>query len=169
VIPVRRNPFVLVFLPVWLLGWAALGGASAARRIMAPEGPGGGRLFLAVWLTVWTLAVVRALGAWLWTAMGREIVALTPSSLRLRFDVAGLGYARVYELVQVRNLRVTTPPAFPPLGWGTRGPFGINGLGSIAFDYGATTVRFGSSLDESEAAMVVADLKARHRFQDQAA
>jgi hypothetical protein len=36
--------------------------------------------------------------------------------------------------------------------------------GIIAFDYGATTVRFGGGVDEAEAASIVANLKSRYNL-----
>ena len=51
-----------------------------------------------------------------------------------------------------------------PFDWsGGMRVWGMGG-GVIAFDYGARTVRLGSSLDEAEALLIVRELKAAHRF-----
>jgi hypothetical protein len=162
VIPARRNPFLLLFLPVWLTGWA-FGELSVARDLLSGDAAKGNRLFLGVWLTFWTVGGVCALATWVWTAFGREIVALPPGLLAVRLDVHGLGYTREFDRAQVRNLRVVRPPRGPfvwRVGWDS----GPNAEGTIAFDYGGTTKRFGVGLDEAEAALVIADLRTRHTF-----
>jgi hypothetical protein len=61
--------------------------------------------------------------AWLWNAIGCEVVGLRPGVLVIRRDVAGLGLSREFRLADVRNLRVSLPPSdaarwAPPLRFG---------------------------------------------------
>jgi hypothetical protein len=111
-------------------------------------------LFLGAWLVMWAMSGGAALLTCLWMARGREIVTLRPDTLEIRRDVLGWGTTREYDLGYARNLRVSQRPFDPkrPLeAWGIGG-------GSVAFDYGARTLRFGSSLDEAEARQVVSEL-----------
>jgi hypothetical protein len=153
-IPAPRNPVLLFFLPVWLVGWA-FGWVSAFADLTAGKGVAPS-LFLLPWLVFWTLGGVFAVVAFAWSAAGREVVTLGPSSLILSRRVLGLGRSREYDLTHVAQLRAT------PQGYDRSGmrAWGFGG-GTIAFDYGASTVRFGSALEEGEAGMVVRQLAQR--------
>jgi hypothetical protein len=152
VIPARRSVFLMAFLAVWMAG-SLFGEVFGASWLLADhEDPS--ILFLGAWLVMWTMSGGAALLACLWMARGREIVSLRPDSLEIRRDVLGWGTTREYDLAYARNLRVSRRPFDPkrPLeAWGIGG-------GSIAFDYGARTLRFGSSLEEAEARQVVSEL-----------
>ena len=54
IIPARRNPFVLVFLSIWLTGWT-MGGVVAITQLLTRFD-----LFLVVWLIGWALGWVFA-------------------------------------------------------------------------------------------------------------
>jgi len=162
-IPSRKNPFMLIFLPVWLVGWA-FGEFFVARTIVVP--PGGSPapiLFLVVWLTFWTLGGAFAIYAFLWTAVGREVVLLRPDALVIRSQVFNLGRSREYDLNAIRNLRVAATP-FNPFDFRSGLQFWGIGGGLIAFDYGAGTIRFGSAVQEGEASDIVSNLKRRYPF-----
>jgi hypothetical protein len=158
-IPAKRNAGTVIFLPIWLVAWA-FGEVMATRGLIQGTGPS--RLFLGAWLAIWTFGGFSALYTWLAQMMGKELVTLTPSTLDIKHDVTGFERTREYDLAQVRNLRVSPAPDQTRLFRRTqRGPFDS---GVIAFDYGAKTYRFGAGIDESEAAMIVGELKSRHGF-----
>jgi hypothetical protein len=155
VIPVRRNWVLIVVMPLWLGLWS-IGIAGAMREVVSGRARGGDAAFLTVWLLGAVLGGSAVVGAWLWTAIGREVVGLRPGLLVIRRDVAGLGFSREYRLADVRHLRVSLPPRdasrwAPPLRFGS-------GPGVIAFDHGARTVRFAEGLDEAEASVVLEEL-----------
>lgn len=166
VIPVRRHLFIILFLGFWLLGWA-FGEVMAGAALVChaggvdcgpfhPTGPeGGASLFLLVWLLAWTVGGGAALLAWVWVAFGREIVTVTDRALTVRKDVLGRGREREHDMAHVRDLRVSLAPFNPWDPSGALRMWGVGG-GTIAFDYGARTVRFGGGLDEAEARQIVA-------------
>jgi len=162
VIPATRSILLLVFLSAWLVGWA-FGEVMVTRQLFSGRAREGG-LFLAAWLTMWTVGGAAAIYAWLWMAVGKEIVSLRPGVLSIRRDVFGLGRSHEYDLAHVRGLRLS-PQVSDPFGRtsGTRF-WGIGG-GLIAFDYGAKTFRFGAGVDEAEASQIIGELKARHSFE----
>ena len=105
-IPVKRNRFALLFLPVWLVGWAFGEAVAAANLIdgdVAPEA----RVFLMVWLAFWTLGGGAAVLAVLWMLAGRERITLGAAELGIRRELFGLGREKKYELVHCRNVRVS--------------------------------------------------------------
>jgi hypothetical protein len=160
-IPARRNVFLLLFLGLWLTGWAV--GFTSAWYSILREGPSP---FMVVWLGGWSIGGMFVAYTWLWTAVGREIVSIAEGALKIKRDVLGLGPTREYDLSRVQNLRVSagTPD---PFGWSasTRS-WGMPQAGVVAFDYGAKTFRFGGSIDEAEGTQIVRELMERHRFAD---
>jgi hypothetical protein len=161
VIPAKRSVLVLLFLAAWLGGWF-FGEKSAIEEILRRR-EGGPDYFMVFWLIGWTIGGAWAAGAWLWMALGREVVTLRPQALLLRREVLGIGRTREYDLSHVRNLRVAPEPADVSAG---RTHFGGLDSGLVAFDYGARTFRFGGAVDEAEAVGIVGDLKARHPFSE---
>ena len=143
-IPAPRNWFAVAFLSVWLTGWF-FGARSALAQLFAL--PWGGMTpkhdepgFLAVWLLVWTAGGVAALSTLLWQVAGREIITANALSLSRRIEALGFGVTRSYALSEIRDLRATPSPRYAR----QRAIFpwtGGEGSGSIAFDYGARTIR----------------------------
>ena len=180
VIPAPRIWPVVVFLALWLAGWAT-GEVFALRQILSPA-PLPAKVFLAVWLTFWTFGGAAALSICSWMLVGHERVRLRPDALTIQREAFGLGPTRVYELDRILNLRAQP---MPPLTEATvarsaQAPdgkravpveqvktvlrlVGIGGAG-ISFTYASRPVRFGVALDPMEAQMLVTQLQARHSF-----
>jgi hypothetical protein len=158
-IPARRHPFALLFLPLWLVGWA-FGWRMAFGQLTSSRGEGPPDLFLLVWLIGWTAGGVFAIWALAWSLAGREVVTLRPHELILARRILGLGRARRYDLSHVADLRAS-PESYSPSDFRSSMRFWGVGGGPIAFDYGASTVRFGAGLDEAEARQLVQRLIGR--------
>jgi hypothetical protein len=157
VIPARKRIFVLLFLPVWLVGWA-FGEVTAIRGLGDAHVNDNG--FLAFWLLGWSVGGAFALFALLWNLAGREILRFGSGVFAYRRAIGALGYTKRYELSQVRDLRAVPAPA-----WGSRNGANTWGLtgGQIAFDYGSSTVNVGNGVDEAEAKDLVEQVKRRYR------
>ena len=93
------------------------------------------------------------LSFWLWILLGREIVEVSIPEGALKVRCLPFKKTSSYRLSEVANLRV-----LESLRWG-RGTTVIAGI--IAFDYGASTIRFGYTIDPAEARQIVALLKER--------
>jgi hypothetical protein len=158
-IPTKRNPFILLFLSAWLVGWA-VGWVSAASQLASPAAKGPPDLFLVPWLTIWSLGGVFAIWAFAWLVAGREVVTLRPHELVVSRKALGLGRIRQYDVAHVANLRVA-PDGYNPFDFRSRMRFWGIGGGPIAFDYGASTVRFGASVEEGEAGQLIKALVER--------
>lgn len=102
------------------------------------------------------LAVTVVLLRIAWHLTGKEVVELTATDLILRRQSLGEGRARAYDLTHVRSLRAS-PVELSRWSGGDRDSLGFDG-GTVAFDYGAGTVRFGAGVDPSEAEQVVEHL-----------
>ena len=166
VVPVRRNWVVLVVVPVWLTLW--IGGiVGVAGQVSSGRARGGEAGFFEVWLAVAVAGTATVVYAWLWNAIGREVVGLRPGLLVIRRDVAGFGFSREYSLGDVRHLRVSVPPSDAGR-WSSPLRFGRE-PGVLAFDHGARTVRFGEGLEEAEASLVLEEMGLRDGIQRPAA
>lgn len=180
VIPAPRIWPVVVFLALWLAGWAT-GEVFALRQILSPA-PLPAKLFLAVWVAFWTFGGAAALSICVWMLVGHERVRLRPDVFTIQREACGLGPTRVYELDRVLNLRAQPMPSLTevtvaPSAQAPDGKravpaeqvktvmraFGIMGPG-ISFTYAGKPVRFGVALDPVEAQMLVTQLQARHAF-----
>lgn len=152
-IPARRNYVIVAFLVFWLGGWG-MGETQAARTLFLGDHSvhAGNTEFLSVWLIAWTIGGAFAVLMLLWTLAGRERVRISSSEVSLRREVFGIGIGKHYDPAQVRNLRSVDTVMSPsqlrtdPFGWFSR---------PLAFDYGATTVRFGAGIDSAEATHLV--------------
>jgi hypothetical protein len=155
--PARKSWFILLFMPVWLIGWA-VGGVSAASELLSTNAMAGEQqLFLIAWLALWTVFGLLALVLFLWTLIGIEAITVGSQSVTIRRYVLGLGPTREYDLSHIRRLRVASDsfnffdPRMALRFWGLGG-------GPIAFDYGSATIRFGGGVDEAEANRIVATI-----------
>ncbi len=151
-----------------MLGWA-FGEISAIREIFgggqSPHGSissvHGQGLLLLGWLGAWTAAGCFFGYLWMWNLAGGERVVLGPRTLAVKRDVLGFGPLKEYELQEVRNLRAGADALNRN---GQMSPFSLLNGGTISFDYGAKTFRFGADLDEAEARQIITQLKSRYTF-----
>jgi hypothetical protein len=161
VIPTSRSLFLVVFLGVWLVGWAmgevhALAEAVSGRMDL----PGPVLLF---WLLLWTAAGLAALYIWLWRLAGKERILMGASTLRVKQDILGFGRTRVYELRKIRRLRVVPRPAGSANRDATARISGLAG-GAIEFEYENRAIQFGFAIDETAARTIVQRMTQRYAF-----
>jgi hypothetical protein len=166
VIPATRSLFALGFLGMWLVGWFM--GEVAVIARLASAGEIGREPVLILWLLLWTAGGGAAAYTWLWMLAGKERVLMGASTLRVKRDVLGFGPARVFELSKIRNLRV--PPQSGVRLEGRTGlrPWGVTS-GAITFEYAGKTVRFGVSIEDTEARAIVERMKQRYVFPETSA
>jgi hypothetical protein len=120
-------------------------------------------LFIAVWLVLWTIGGGFAIYVFFWSLVGCERVLLSPSHLAIKREIFSVGRLREYELAHVSELRVS-PNTFNPFDFRSGLQFWGIGGGTIAFDHGAATIRFGAALEEGEAKAVVLAIRSRAKI-----
>jgi hypothetical protein len=158
-IPSAKSWFLILFLGFCLCEWL-LGEVSAIRSLAIGKMASGKTLFVVVWLVGWTVGGCYFIYVWLWNLAGHEIVSLTPASLTIRRDILGFGRSGEYDLPSLKNLRIA--PTFGNTNSNFPKPSLVGG--TIAFDYGAKTFRFGGGLDDAEASHLIDVLKSRYPF-----
>jgi hypothetical protein len=157
-IPAKRILFVVAFLAFWMVAWS-VGLASAVGSL---GGDVGETVFLVGWLGAWIVAGGAVLLVIAWSLAGREEVGADAGRLVTARVLGPWRRARTFAARDVRDLRVATSGWNP---WDFRSVWAFWGLsgGSIAFDYGARTHRFGAALDEAEAKQLIPRIEAALR------
>jgi hypothetical protein len=140
VMPVPRVIFAMIFLGVWLTGWAAgeLSAIWALTRLDTLLNPAS--LFLLVWLTGWTCGGAFAIVSLSMMLDGREIVTFSPVRVVRRVEAFRWGLDWPYAMDSVTNLRQTGDSS------------GVKSF--ISFDASGKTVRFGTGLNETTAEQI---------------
>lgn len=158
----ERSSFTIAFLLFWLSGWL-LGGFFAIRALVlgltiGPPGLGSASSFLLKWLAFWLVGLVVFGNLFIWQLAGKEVITLTGNALQIKQKAGLLGGTETYDLEQLRHLRAQ-PDKWPAsLTKSQRSDWAD---GSVLFDYGAETIRFGKLLSEVEAQRIVAFLRER--------
>jgi len=156
VVPVRFTRYIQVLLGCWLTAWAAVEAGTiiyVARRgfpnPLPPLPSGIPLLFLALFTTAGAFLAWRLL----WVVLGREILDLSPTMIRLRREPAGF-LRHDYDRSKIRDLRVGSyrrDAIYPS--WGRR--FVGKGDSYIAFDYEGRGVEIARGLDAKDAAYIL--------------
>nr|WP_067057838.1 hypothetical protein [Mucilaginibacter sp. L294] len=165
IIPGKKNYLLLAFFSVWIFGWF-FGETMAAATIGNGTGPD---LFLLVWLTGWTLGGIFVLSTILFMLLGKEVIEAGQGVISIQNKALFFLSPKVYDLNEVKNIRAVEEfSMYHSFQFGRR----QNGLrstfnsGTIKFDYGLKTVKFGNDLDEAEARYIIERLKSKKILTD---
>jgi len=109
-----------------------------------------GALFLSAWLLGWIMAPLIMTSILVILLFGREVLKASPGVVEIFFGIPAFGITARYDVSKMRNLRFEQPIKNSGKSW--RGPH-------LAFDYGANTVGFGSSIDRAELSLITSQLK----------
>jgi hypothetical protein len=168
----KRNWFGILFLAFWLAFW--LMGEVLVLGIVVvgllnlllnrrPPGPAewGVGIFLLAWLGGWTVGGLFAIRAWLWSVAGREVISVRADFLRIERGVPLWHRAEEYRMADISSLRLSQPSLSASESTRHAQLWGVYG-GLLAFDYGASTVRFGIGLEEAEAKQILNQIGQRY-------
>ena len=158
-IPTPKIWFTMIFVPIWLLGWL-YGLVMVSGSLLSDGAFGQNRAFLLVWLLFWLGGGLFLIFALFRMFFGREIVTITAADTQIRSELLGFGSSKLYDQQHIKMLRSSS---------GSISPFSLGANmvwygflpGSIAFDYGARTIRFAAGLDEAEAGALVTRISER--------
>jgi hypothetical protein len=149
----RRNVGTSAFLAAWVVAWLI-------SEVLGPSRlfpPGTSPLKVAIiWYLFWTPGGLLAIYALLWSLVGWEHIHVEPASLSLKRSIFGLGRLRIYDAARIRDLRLYGRTAAVNF----RKPALIGG-GQLAFNYGASVVRFVDTVTDTEAEALLERIRAR--------
>jgi hypothetical protein len=140
-ISARRHWGIILFLGVWLCGWA-MGETFALKTLLTGhfhDDGVGGPIFLSVWLTIWTVGGIAAWYLWLWCLTGEESIVIGRDAMSLRRTVLGMGRTRLVRMRALRGVRAIAGATS-----------GFDG-GRVVVETDGAPVKFGVDLTESEA------------------
>ena len=159
IIPPLKNWFQIIYLFVVLVTWfvseiAAIGIFVFDLTPGLPEeliflSIAKSLLILIVWTTVGGLGIYILL----WQLVGKEKIIINERGFSIRHEIFSKSRPKEYLAKHISALRVSpNQPAHSDRSmfwefWGF-------GMGTLAFDYGAKTFRFGIRLDEAEARQI---------------
>ncbi len=139
-IPPSRKIATILFLMVWLGGWAA--GQYFAVGELWRSGfrlPG---VVLIVWIIPWTLGGIGVIWVILWQLFGQERLFFTAGALVREWSLLGQGRSRMVMGSDIRSVKVD-------------GPGGdLWGMGTIKVETTGKSMRIGSGLELYEAEFV---------------
>jgi len=158
-IPARRNWFIVVFLSFWLCGWAVAEFFTAGQLLSVSKAGGAG--FLLLWICAWTVGGFFAIRTWWWNVAGKEIINAGQGVLTIERKGALFVKTKTYDLHEAKNFRAQEESS----GFGQfakrnrNNVWKLDNIGTIRFDYGMRTVKFGAALDEAEAFYILQKLR----------
>ncbi|TFF40357.1 hypothetical protein [Mucilaginibacter psychrotolerans] len=165
IIPGKKNYFILLFFCVWLVGWFF--GETSAMGMFGHQGAID--LFMIVWLTGWTIGGVFVVCTILFMLLGKEIIQSGQGTITIRNKALFFLSPKVYDLNEVKHVRAAEEfSMYNSFQFGRRrsGLMSNFNSGTIKFDYGLKTVKFGNDLDEAEARHIIEILKKKRLLTD---
>src|SRR4030095_14423305 len=169
-IPSLKNWFLVFFLGFWLIMWV-IGEVGVLLFLILDtsksvyDGPP--IPFLILWIIFWTVGGGYAIYQLAWLVAGKEVVEVTTQGMTISRVVSSIRSSKEYSSNYIKELRVSSSNMnlnHPMLMWPYSyfSPWRHNIIGSLAFDYGAQTFRFGMSIDEAEAKQIIAEIQQRY-------
>ncbi len=150
-IPVIKRISIILFLVASLIVWF-IGEKILISLILVMPSQDSYRLYFLLWFIAWTVVGFMIAIKLLWFIAGREVVTVSPLSIKIEKVYTGFRSGKDYSLETVKNLRMR--PGFSA----NHHQGMIKGLffkGYAIFDYGRKTVTFLASTKTDEAEYVL--------------
>ncbi|PKN92109.1 MAG: hypothetical protein CVU44_15855 [Chloroflexi bacterium HGW-Chloroflexi-6] len=133
-----------------------------AGKTTAPETQiGGGLIVMGVFLLIFLLALlamgVVVIYAFFWLIAGKEIIEADLKVLKVSRQIFSWKRTSEYSANEVKDLRANPTQFMSGPMKSFRKLLGLDG--TIAFDYGAKTFRFGLEIEEAEAKQIIFAIK----------
>ena len=136
--PARKWPMVL-FIAVWLCGWAA-GEVFAISELLSGGIAG---LFLIIWIVPWTIAGLACMWVIGWQLFGVERLYFTAGALVREWSMLGFGGQRMLQGADIVSVKVDNNVSND-----------IAGIGVVKVTTAGKTMRIGNGLPDYEAQLV---------------
>ena len=157
IIPAKKNYSLISIMILWLFGWV-FGAIMAGKTFINPEHSGPPILFMTIWMTGWTLGGLGVIYFLVWSLFGKEIITIGNGLLTISKKGAMFSKAKSYELGFISNMLAKELPLYSQ---SRNTLMSILNRGTICFEYGMKTIRFGDALDEAEARHIIELLRTR--------
>jgi len=167
-IPSLKTWFLTIYLGFCIIIWAIfellIPGAFLFNRNSVDTPPVLFLVFSFILLTVFGLFLIYNFA---WQVTGKELIEVTTEFIIIRRVNLGLSSPKEYSSNFIKELRVSSSNMnlnHPMLIWSYSYyyPWHPHNMGSLAFDYGARTFRFGGGVDEAEAKQILAEIQQKY-------
>jgi hypothetical protein len=161
IVPAKKNWFLIVFLSLWLCFWV-VGEFAVPTGVFSEAGKGAPEPFMIIWTCAWTIGGIFVISTLWWNFAGKEIITLSAGVLTIAKKGA-IAKTKSYDLNQATNFRaVQDYIETSPFGRRRSGPSWIvANQGTIKFDYGMETVKFGDQLYQAEGDYILQRLRGK--------
>ena len=159
IIPVKKNYLFLAGPLFGIIMWWVIGAEKIFKELFSSLNDGGG--FQYIWIAWVGFILLVSLRAYWWMLAGKEIINVGDGVLSIKRKGDWIARTRSYDLNEVRYLRSED----------NNEKQGSNFLdnfrnqnkirGTVCFEYGADTIRFGEDLAEAEGNYIIQRLKSK--------
>jgi len=161
-IPVKRNWPLVIILLLWLGRWSF--GFFFAVTTVFSGANGGADLFLFFWLCIWIAGGFFAAATCRWNVAGKEIVTVSQAVLTI-VKKGPIAKTKTYDMNEAQNFRAeddfSDDFGFAGRRRGLVLPWNVPSEGTIHFDYGMETIRFGDKLHKPEGDYILERLRTK--------
>lgn len=154
----ERSIFLMLFLPVWLTGWA-VGEFFALRELLVVGDSKTPKSFLTIWLVGWTIGGLLAGVSWLWNTFGDEKVFIQSDLLTCD---KGVGRFRRKQSVNINDIIEVrfSPPVVKPMSFSSNlQQWGIGNGSIVITTTNIQVIRFGRALEEIETQPIIDEIR----------
>lgn len=152
VVQARARLWSMLFLMGWLGMWS-FAGFSIFNILASGSMKPGLSMFVMLWMVLWALGWLYGAANLLWMLAGEERLSISKTEVVKTVHTPILSRSWRYDPAHIGNVRRNTvgQPIFGAQA--ADNPLGKSG--GVAFDYGQTTVTFGTSIDDAEARLIM--------------
>jgi hypothetical protein len=165
IIPARRN-WLAIVQAVFALFFCTVGIIVVPLQILNDPNPNTPRGVAVVFVLVPALLGFFACSALWWAFSGREVVTVEEGVLSIERKNSMLK-TKTYRLAEAANFRAAEDPwdyGYMAVRRAQLMPWIIKKTGTVKFDYGLGTIRFGDRLSEAEGNYIIQRLKDKRRI-----
>jgi hypothetical protein len=160
IVPVQKTSQI-AFLIIWLCAWLA-GEVFVLPEILGSGKSGPPELFSIIWVIGWTIGGLFTIRMLIWYLIGKEIIKVGQGVLVIQKKGALFYKTKTYNLIEAKNFRAQEELVNPNvIGNNRSNPWKLDDKGTIKFDYGMKTIKFGDSLYEAEANAIIEKLRSK--------
>jgi hypothetical protein len=162
IVPPKKNISQIAFLCIWLCAWLA-GEIFVPSEIFGSGKSDTPELFPIIWLIGWTIGGFFVIRTLIWNIFGKEIITVGQGVLVIQKKGALLYKPKTYNLAEAKNFRAQEEIVNTNIVGNNNNSnlWKLDDKGTIRFDYGMKTIKFGDGLYEAEANAIIEKLRSK--------
>ncbi len=143
-----------------------MGLSSVLGALVMDDQPIFANAFLFVWLIGWIIGGFFVIATLLWSIAGLELIKVDGGILEIGKEIFNIKRSKKYQIDEIKHLAISPNVLNDVWGLGhQRNFFGLSG-GTVKFDYGLKTFKFGAGIDEAEGRLLIESFKLNPNFKE---